>query len=332
MELSTRPLFDNAADRRLYVPRAEAGRVLENALHGINTLVVGERGSGKTTLLRQTAWDLREADHPSVYVDAALADSASTFLQMVRVEAGRAPTMVDALRDASRAPTAPVTGLGETGALLDLVRSMRAPAGESSKAVVFVDSLPSSEVAHTVFGRLRDELWQLPFTWVVAASPHERGDYLTPPADTFFENVVELAPLTAEQQRALVRARLGERADALPSVEGIRHGNPRELLGILRQAAEGKVGPADLMAARAEREARVSRLGRSASMLVAELEASGPASASDPELLKRLGWTRQRAAQVFAQLEDAGVVHSYEQRGDAGRARKVYDLRDPVVP
>lgn len=72
-------------------------------------------------------------------------------------------------------------------------------------------------------------------------------------------------------------------------------------------------------------------MGRAASMLVHELEASGPASASDPELLGRMGWTRQRAAQVFAQLREAGIVSASDQRGQDGRTRRVFTLTDQVV-
>jgi len=49
-------------------------------------------------------------------------------------------------------------------------------------------------------------------------------------------------------------------------------------------------------------------------MLMAELESMGSASASDSELPKRLGWTRERATQVLGDLERAGLVASREQR------------------
>jgi hypothetical protein len=67
-------------------------------------------------------------------------------------------------------------------------------------------------------------------------------------------------------------------------------------------------------------------------MLVAELESLGRASASDDELLNRLGWTRGRASQVFGQLEEAGIVTSSPLRGErGGRPRKVYELSTPVM-
>jgi predicted ArsR family transcriptional regulator len=63
-------------------------------------------------------------------------------------------------------------------------------------------------------------------------------------------------------------------------------------------------------------------------MLAAELEALGPRSASDPELLARLGWTRERVVQVMRVMEKAGLLdHQFEKQG-VGRPRKVYALKD----
>ena len=60
-------------------------------------------------------------------------------------------------------------------------------------------------------------------------------------------------------------------------------------------------------------------------MLLAELENSGePLSPSDEALLQRLGWTRERAGQVFRVLEEAGIVDSTQERQARGRPRKLY--------
>jgi predicted ArsR family transcriptional regulator len=81
--------------------------------------------------------------------------------------------------------------------------------------------------------------------------------------------------------------------------------------------------------AQAQREVDVAELGRAASMLYAELENSGPASASDDELLDRLGWSRQRAAQVLAELEQVGFVKGEQRPGPTGRPRKVFAIVPP---
>ena len=51
------------------------------------------------------------------------------------------------------------------------------------RIVVLVDEISSSQLAHTIFGRFRDETWSLPLRWIVAGDVEDRGTYLTPPAD-----------------------------------------------------------------------------------------------------------------------------------------------------
>jgi hypothetical protein len=48
--------------------------------------------------------------------------------------------------------------------LVDELRAMRSVFEGRRHATVVVDELPSSEAGRTLFGRLRDELWELPVT------------------------------------------------------------------------------------------------------------------------------------------------------------------------
>jgi len=108
-------------------------------------------------------------------------------------------------------------------------------------------------------------------------------------------------------------------------------GNPRKLLQLASHVtAESPAAAARSSAALMERDRRIQSLGRAASMLAAELQNLGQASASDPQLLARLGWTRPRAAQVFKELSEAALLKSEELRGETGRPRKVYRLIDPT--
>jgi hypothetical protein len=68
-----------------------------------------------------------------------------------------------------------------------------------------------------------------------------------------------------------------------------------------------------------------ARLGRPATMLVAELLSLGPVSASDPVLLAKLGWTRPRLLQVLQQLEEARVAQSERAKVD-GKSRRLFWL------
>jgi energy-coupling factor transporter ATP-binding protein EcfA2 len=313
-ELNGRPLLDTRLDQSLYVARPDVEEPLTGAVaRGLNALLLGPRGSGKTTILRHLAYALRAAGTPVTFVEGAAAEDARAFLELVARRLGD--------REEARRPAVD----GAARALIDLVHAL-APSAGKERRVVLVDGLPSPDDAHTIFGRLRDEVWQLPITWIVAADERARAGYLTPPADAFFDLVVEVPPLTERQREELLRSRLGDSSGSETlAVEG--PGNPRELLALARELATSDASPRALLEARSARRHEGARLGAPAEMLMAELEALGPASASDERLLRRLGWTRARAVQVFKQLEQAGIVTASEQRGRAGRPRKIYALR-----
>ena len=155
---------------------------------------------------------------------------------------------------------------------------------------------------------------------------------LRPPADAFFEVRLELGPLPKEDLVALVERRLSAARppELTPEVveELAADGHPRAALDAARRLVTGEVTWGELRRAASERERQVGRLGQPARMAVRALgDVGGAASASDQELLDRLGWTRARAVQVLGGLERAGVVVADNVRvGRAGRPRKVYRL------
>jgi len=183
-------------------------------------------------------------------------------------------------------------------------------------------------LALELFGRLRDILWQAPIGWLIAARSEDRG-LLAAPADAFFEVIVDLEPLPPEQIGELLRRRLGDDAGRVPVPElaGASRGNPRRALELTREVVIDRRELASVLTEQARRETRASELGRASSMLLSEIEALGRAvSASDKELLRRMGWTRNRAVQVLRQLEDAGLLHSYTDRGPRGGTAKMYSI------
>jgi len=325
VDLSGRPLIDTAVDRRLYSPRPEHSLLRKSAEEELNVLIVGARGSGKTTLLRQVLFDLRKAGRGSVFVDGKLAEDPHAFLQLVRFQLGQAPNLSEALREHYSRVIASRPNMGEATALLDLIDSMRASSPQVERTTLLVDGLPSPQAAHMLFGRLRDELWQLPLNWIVAVDERERAALMQPPADAFFDRLISLGPLSVAEQLKLLGKRVDQaKEEALVPIAEASDGTPRQLLAIARDALEGGTAIDDLLAARASREVAAASLSRPASMLLAELESMGSASASDEELLRRMGWTRTRATQVFGELERAGLVTSGEEQGQGGRPRKVY--------
>jgi DNA-binding MarR family transcriptional regulator len=189
--------------------------------------------------------------------------------------------------------------------------------------VLLIDE-PSAEIGHTLFGRLRDEVWQLPFIWVVTTDDRNRAALTRPPADAFFPVVIELDPLTYLQAAELLRNRVSNLSDAdLQTLVRIAGGSPRRLLNVARDLTINERSAQQLLEEDSRRSAILNGLGESASLLLAFLEEHGASSASDNDLLEELGWTRARATQVLNQLEDAGLLVGRRQKG--GR-RKLYEL------
>jgi hypothetical protein len=321
MELSGRPLFDNPLDAELFVPRLEVDRLRRNGRDGSNTLLLGEAGAGKTSLLRNVFFLLRGDGQPAVWIDGAFADDVVGLLSLIE----------DDLRQARVDVPAPLPlGSGETAAVVATMRNLRhhMPAGE--RVVILLDLAPGGVDPHVLFGRFRDELWQLPLTWIVAAPSSMRGALTTPPADAFFEDVVELAPLSPEQQQELIQRRLTP-DEATPwrlSDEG--EGNPRRLLQVVRESMRTGEPIEAHFIARSVRDGELATLGHPARVVYEYLEENGPTSASDEHFLTYLSWSRQRAAKVLSELEDNDLVRSETRQSESGRPRKLFSVVPPA--
>lgn len=321
--LSGRPLLATAADRRYLVPRPQADAIARNARSAMNTLVLAERGMGKTTLLRDLAARLEDTgDAAAVYLDGRRLIHPAAIMTIVRDGVTGARS---ALAETARRTELLFSRMDAEERAEEALRLIRELSNRSEvrREVVLLDD-PDPDVAHQLFGRLRDELWQTGLVWIVAGDVARRQQYLTPPADAFFERVVELAPFDDTQQAELIRRRLeGEDVGGLMGVT-VESGNPRALLAALRDATGAGEDVQTVLARRAERETRASTLGRLESMMLAEIEDGATASASDSEWLERFGVSRQRAQQALALLEREALVRAERLPGPSGRPRKVY--------
>jgi energy-coupling factor transporter ATP-binding protein EcfA2 len=316
VDLRNKPLLDTTADAELFVEPAGLGRIDAALRSGLNVAILGERGVGKTTLARQLTRLLREQGKPVVFVSAEPASDAADAVASIREQLATADGIPEALQQAVSSPA-------ESERLADLARSLAVSA--SQPTVVVVDGI-DADSGHELFGRLRDVLWQAPVTWVVTGP--DRG-LLAPPADSFFEQVTELSPLTVGQVDELLKRRLGADARKLPvhDIAEASEGNPRRALELARDVVIDRQDLASVLEQRALRESRVSELGRAPSMLLAEIEQlARPVWASDEELLARMGWTRNRAVQVLGQLEHEGFLRSYSDRGPRGGSVKMYSI------
>jgi hypothetical protein len=330
--LSSRPLLDTRPDASQFINREEEINLLLRAQGGgFNAIVFGERGSGKTSLLRRVRYKMRQQGTDSIFIDGSLPQSSLEILELVRYQ-------IAGSRYESRSVLPPhllpQEVLTDSEKLLRSVRDLEAAFDKDAPATVMLDN-PSAKHAHTLFGRLRDELWRLPLNWIVAGDEDARWQYLSPPADAFFEYIVDLKPLTKQAAKALLEKRLDKIERPMVDISRtvtLADGNPRQLITLARDELESGGRSDQVMQNRVELQRRLAGLGRSASMLVSELEALGPVSASDERLLKRLGWTRPRAVQVLKQLEDAGIVTSSDEPSESsGRPRKVYNVVQKVL-
>ena len=184
---------------------------------------------------------------------------------------------------------------------------------------------------------LRDELWEIGVQWVVTVNTGDAKTLRTPPADAFFETTVRLNPLSRDEAIDLLRLRMppqrgeerlegGTMAASLLAGKG---GQPRELIERARQVDENN-NPESVLAAANEIRQVLATLNRPANMLYAEIRHRDPISASDETIQQLMGWTRPRLIQVLGELEQAGLVESYDQaRSGPGRPKKMFRVLSP---
>lgn len=322
--LSHRPLGTSDADHQLFVDRtSELARVRRALELELNVYVHGPRGIGRTTFLRQLQRDWPDAR----FVNLAPFDSQSE-----RLDALVAAVTGESVVWHRGEPPAMAVGRALSAFRGEVARSVEDPLQDlrdatqgrsgQSRYVLLVDDLPRRD-CHQLFGRLRDEMWEIPICWIVGGIE----PYLDPPADSFFEVQLELSAFnrealrqlsirraatgTEEERRALLRA-----VRALPP--SISPCTPRRALSVLRDiylansVTEASRQIAEVQASRAQ-------LSPSAKRVLDGLEAHGPTHAGDEALLASLDVTRSRVVQVLGELESQGLVSS--QR--VGR-RKIY--------
>jgi energy-coupling factor transporter ATP-binding protein EcfA2 len=321
--LDNRPLL-GTVERSLFVGPDIFPKLRAGARRGLNALVLGPPGAGKTTLLRALEADINadeELPRP-VYVDMGSATSAAQAL-MLTAEALGERNVVQAWGDTLSGSLVPPST--SSALLIRLVRRL----ADTTPAVILADSPPGEGQAHVLFGRLRDELWQLPHQWVVGAHSGLRDELTRPPANAFFDLRLELGPLTEGQQRDLLERRLADepRLVDIDALVGETDGLPRSVIALAREAVLSDESVGDVIARREEVRARRAALPRTAQTIAEYLATHGPTSGSDPKLLGTLGVSGQRARQVLRDLERAGVVRGFaEQQDRRGRPRKLYEL------
>lgn len=346
LQISQRPLTGSSADRELFVDRmSELDRLKKASQLGFNIIVLAERGAGVTSLMRQyQVWfeEWGEESYPArcYFVNG---DRASNLKELVDAISVTIAGKWDSSQFSSSKKTyidyrerywRTLTEGGYSDPIIEL-RDISNAANQETQgvgAVIILDNMHKPELVHGLFGRHRDELWGMPVDWIVCGRISQRGEYLEPPADAFFDTELIMSPLDGASSRELLERRLAATRSARPGVlERIRSemeeiierggGNPRRLLEearvvALRDSEESKA---------AKRLVEISaQLGSTEMNALRHLLSQGARSASDKELNEALGVTRARATQVLNRLEAWGLVHSFVDRSGIGRPRKLY--------
>lgn len=338
--MSARPLYDTVADATYYVELGVEDHLRRSVAAGLNALILGERGSGKTSLAYQLAREMRQVGGQVIVLDGTVYADERALLEALYDELPRRRTsLTEQMAAASTfqydlpftTRNDPLGELDLLGIIEDRVKELRenVEVWRDPTPLFVIDGMPTPGDAHKLFGRHRDLVWRIPVNWVVTGSPDHRASYLRPPADSFFETVVELGGLGPSTQREILIKRLdkGTKVDATVYRPG---STPGELIARGRALLlEGKK-PTDLRPGR--RLAAIEAAGgRSAVMLAAEMASLGAVSASDDRLQRRLGWTRSRLSQVLRSLEEARLVRtSHAESTGPGRPQKLYELIEDV--
>lgn len=326
MLLSQRPLTGSPVDAALFVGRhAERERIHRAVGRGQNVMVRGQRRSGKTSLLRLVAAELVGRGRDIHWVDGQTVGSSKDLVDQVvdllpgATRSSRGAIALAALGRFEREPARPL-GASDVSALTELPPVDPEP-------VVIIDDLQGSQ-GHDLFGRFRDQVWQAPIRWLASTGDRQ---VIQPPADVFWEALIDLGGLTAVEVDELVARRLATAepgdADARRLSEG-RAQLARQYEGRLPgEVVAGMHAFVDGDARRVvpgspdRREAAKDAAGSSAVVVLDALEVlDRPVHAGDTELGDAAGISRARISQLLNALEDAGLVRSFDQS-----RRKMYE-------
>jgi hypothetical protein len=324
--LSQRPLRDRQEDSQLFAPPTGYDTGLWTARQGLNALILGTPGQGKTSVLHQLERALRQETHgpPPVFVDLATADSVAVALQHLVAAGSRATGRALSWVPPPTLPNETVEQ-SATGAWLKQL-------AELPGCAFLIDNLRPEEVGFPLFGILRDRLWEMPHQWIATADRHTgRRRLLRAPADSFWEQVLDL-DYTSNAARELIARRIGDEPQWLGPVVENAGANPRQLLRAALSALRDQQQASGTLKHWEDWHRRVAQLDRRPAMLMAELSARPPVSASDPELLKSLGWARSSLLRTLEQLEREGLVESWSEPDGTGRPKRLFTTTEPGRP
>ncbi len=310
-----RPLLNTAADQRLLILDESRLRAAAATQEARNVLIIGEPGSGKTTLLYHALERARGSKRPALLLAGRIVSGSRGLIDALLELAGEEGWIDDAV------PPAPDDPLGPA-------RQVRRLRDAPDNALVLADDL-TVEQGQTLFGALRDELWQTPVTFAVAVRPDVAQALSTPPADAFFDRRYVLEPLAGDDANLLLHRRHEAGESTILSIfESERAMQPRALVALASD--EGRGGRYDPIRQRELLQIAERVAGRPGAMLLGEIWGREGVSASDQDLQRSLGLTRNRLTELLRTLAEHGVLAAYPEprEGKTGRPRMIYTVAD----
>ena len=238
MFLQGRPLLATAADARFFVDRDEQLKQLERSVRsGFNTVIYGDKGSGKSTLLHHIEYRERQS-RPVAYVNAAGSDGVRDLIESVRQAIVMHTPGTPALTATDLSPGPVMISFDRLppGVASAVLATELRRIGELTPTVVLVDASTAADTSYELFGRMRDQLWEMDHRWIVAVDTTDRPTLARPPADAFFDISIQLPVLGTGQVAELLRLRgSGLSESELVQIAGASEGNPRRALELARQ-------------------------------------------------------------------------------------------------
>ena len=308
--LSQRALGTSDADHHLFVDRNRELKRVDRALKlGLNVYVHGPPGIGRTSFLRQIQRGRPEARYARLHGFDTLTE------RLEEVERGltgqRRSTRVDPNSWAVTIEKLSDTRYKSAEDPYEHLQAAATKLPDNPPPVMLVDDLDKKGIVG-MFGRLRDQAWELPIQWVVSGTSVS----LDPPADTFFDVVVVLERFDSEELQDLLRRRTETgspvQRDTLKvmsesTLEAISPCTPRRALSVLRDLYLSD--DLEYEASRLEEMQKVRSLLKPTAIKVLDaLGERGPTYAGDEQLLAEVGVTRSRVVQILAELEAQGMV------------------------
>jgi len=313
---SRRPLLNTAADQRLLILDESRSRAAAATQEARNVLIVGEPGSGKTTLLYHALGRARADNRPALLLAGRIVNGSRGLIDALLELAVEEEWIGDAVPPSADDPLGPAR---------QLRRLQQAP----ENALVLADDL-TVEQGQTLFGALRDELWQTPVSFTAAVRPDVAQALSTPPADAFFDRRYVLEPLAGDDANLLLQSRHEAGQVAGVSMIQLDRGmQPRALVALASE--EGPGGRYDPTRQQELLKIAERAAGRPGVMLLAEIWGRDGVSASDEYLQHSLGVTRNRLTELLRTLAEHGVLATYPEprEGKTGRPRMIYTVTDP---